>query len=133
MQHGELLGNQLYLKAMIYVISGLIEGKINRVLVNLPAQHAKSYVGTICLAAYLLGINPRLRILLVAYNDSFAESLCRKIRDLMQSSWYQRAFATRIKEGHSRANDFETTAGGGGFAGGGTGAPPRRGGRVLTF
>ena len=40
----------------------------------------------------------------------------------MQSSWYQQAFATRIKDGHSRANDFATREGGGVFATAATGA-----------
>src|SRR5207302_9295732 len=36
--------------------------------------------------------------------------------------WYQRAFGTRIRKGHSRSNDFETYEGGGVFAVGATGA-----------
>jgi predicted phage terminase large subunit-like protein len=133
MTEGEMLGDQAYVKAMIYVISGLINRKINRLLINLPPQHLKSFVGSICLAAYLLGKNPRLRILLLGYNDTFAERLCRKIRDLMQSPWYQRAFETRIKEGHSRANDFETTEGGGVFAAGATGAITGRSADFIIY
>jgi predicted phage terminase large subunit-like protein len=79
-------------------------------------------VSTVCLAAYLLGKNPRLRIIVLAYNDTFAAALCERIRDLMKTSWYRRAFDTRIKDGHSRANDFETDAGGGVFAAAATGA-----------
>jgi len=63
-----------------------------------------------------------LRIILTAYNDTFAEALCGKIRNMMLSPWYQRAFETRIREGHSRANDFETREGGGVFAAAATGA-----------
>lgn len=122
MTHAEKLGNQPYVDYLCYEISRLIEGKINRLLINLPPQHLKSFVGTICLAAFLLGRNPRLRILLTAYNDTFAEALCGKIRNMMQSPLYQQAFATRIKEGHSRANDFETCEGGGVFAVAATGA-----------
>jgi hypothetical protein len=122
MVHGEKLGNQPYVDHLCYVISLLIEGAINRLLINLPPQHLKSFVGTICLAAYLLGTNPRLRIIVTAYNDPFAEALCGKIRNMMQSPWYQQAFTTRIKEGHSRANDFETREGGGVFAVSATGA-----------
>jgi predicted phage terminase large subunit-like protein len=120
--HGEPLGDQPYIDHICHVISGVIKGKTPRLLINLPPQHLKSFVGTICLAAYMLGINPRLRIIVVAYNDVFAESLCGKIRDMMQTSWYQRTFATRIKEGHSRANDFETRENGGVFAAAATGA-----------
>jgi hypothetical protein len=122
MVHGEKLGNQPYVDHLCYEISRLIDGENQRLLVNLPPQHLKSFVGTICLAAYLLGINSRLRILLVAYNDTFAEALCNKIRNIIQSIWYRQSFATRIKEGHSRANDFETTDGGGVFAVAATGA-----------
>jgi hypothetical protein len=120
--HGEPLGDQPYIDHLCYVISEVIKGKTPRLLINLPPQHLKSFVGTVCLAAYLLGINPRLRIIVTAYNDVFAESLCGKIRDMMHSAWYQRTFATRIKEGHSRANDFETRENGGVFAAAATGA-----------
>src|SRR6202790_3880998 len=122
MKHGEILGNQPYVDHMCYVISQLIDGKINRLLINLPPQHLKSFVGTICLAAYLLGTNPRLRIIVTAYDDPFAERLCGEIRDMMQTPWYHRAVATRIKEGHSRANDFATREGGGVFAVAATGS-----------
>ena len=122
MKHGEILGKQPYVDYLCHEISRLIDRDINRLLINLPPQHLKSFVGTICLAAYLLGRDPRLRILLIAYNDTFAEALCGKIRDIMQSPWYQQAFATRIKDGHSRANDFETREGGGVFAAAATGA-----------
>jgi predicted phage terminase large subunit-like protein len=122
MWHGKKLGNQPYVEHMCHEISRLITGKNTRLLINLPPQHLKSFVGTVCLAAYLLGTNPRLRILLVAYDDAFAETLCSKIRDMMHSPWYRQAFATRIKEGHSRANDFETQERGGVFAVGATGA-----------
>lgn len=120
--HGEPLGKQPYVDHLCHVISQLIDGDMNRLLINLPPQHLKSFVGTICLAAYLLGNNPRLRIIVTAYNDSFAEALCEKIRDTMQSPWYMEAFPTRIKGGHSRANDFATREGGGVFAVAATGA-----------
>lgn len=133
MVHGERLGDQPYVDHLCYVISQLIDGDMNRLLINLPPQHLKSFVGTICLAAYLLGKNPRLRIILTAYNDTFAEALCGKIRDMMQSPWYQQAFATRIKDGHSRANDFATREGGGVFAVAATGAITGRAADFIIY
>lgn len=70
---------------------------------------------------------------MTAYNDEFAEALCRKIRTMMRAPWYQRAFTTRIKEGHSRANDFETTDGGGVFAVSATGAITGRPADFIIF
>ena len=122
MYHGEPLGHQTYVDHMCHGISRQIDGKTTRLLINLPPQHLKSFVGTICLAAYLLGTNPRLRIIVTAYNDEFAEFLCRRIRDMIQASWYQKIFSTRIKEGHSRANDFQTSENGGVFAVSATGS-----------
>ena len=52
----------------------------------------------------------------------FAQALCGKIRDMMQSPWYQQAFAARYKDGHSRAKYFETREEGGVFAVSATGA-----------
>lgn len=131
--HDEALGNQPYVQYLGYEISKFIGGDTNRLLINLPPQHLKSFVGTVCLAAYLLGTNPRLRIILVAYNDVFAEALCGKIRDLMKSDWYRATFSTRIKDGHSRANDFATQDGGGVFAASATGAITGRPADVVIY
>lgn len=131
--HGEKLGEQPYVEHLCHIITGFIDEDIHRLLINLPPQHLKSFVGTICHAAYLLGTNPRLRIIIASYNDTFAESLCEKVRDMMQSHWYQRAFATRIKAGHSRANDFATTEGGGVFAVSATGAITGRPADVVLY
>jgi predicted phage terminase large subunit-like protein len=131
--HGEALGDQPYVDHLCFSISQLIDCKINRLLINLPPQHLKSFVGTICFAAYLLGKNPKLRIIVVAYNDTFAESLCERIRSIMLAPWYTRAFETRIREGHSRANDFHTTEGGGVFAAAATGAITGRSADVIIY
>ena len=131
--HDHALGDQPYVTYMCHMIEELMHGKHDRLLINLPPQHLKSFVGTICLSAYLLGSNPRTRLLLVAYNDDFATALCGKIRDMMQSSWYRKIFGTRIKDGHSRANDFQTTEGGGIFAVAATGAVTGRSADFIIY
>lgn len=120
--HDENLGDQKYIFLMVYAINRLLNRKTRRLLINLPPQHLKSFVGSLCLAAFLLGTQPRLRILLLAYNDDFAANLAGKIRAMMQTPWYQAIFPTRLKDGHSRINDFETTEGGGIYAVSATGA-----------
>lgn len=132
-EHGEKLGDQPYVEHICHMASQLFEGEITRLLVNCPPQHLKSFVCTICAAAFMLGKNPRIRILLVAYNDAFAEALASRVRDLMLSSWYRETFATRIKDGHARANDFGTTGGGGVFAVGATGAVTGRTADVILY
>ena len=121
-KHAEPLGDQPYIALLCYVISGLISGKTKRLLVNLPPQHLKTFVCTLCLAGFLLGENPKLRLLIVAYGDAYAARLAGFVRDIMNTPWYRQTFATRIKTGHDRINDFQTTAGGGIYAAGAQGA-----------
>ena len=69
-----------------------------------------------------LGENPKLRLLIVAHGDAYAARLAGFVRDIMNTPWYRQTFATRIKTGHDRINDFQTTAGGGIYAAGAQGA-----------
>lgn len=70
---------------------------------------------------------------MIAYSDAFAEALCGKIRNVILSPWYQGAFKTRIRDGHSRANDFETREGGGVFAAAATGAITGRAADFIIY
>jgi predicted phage terminase large subunit-like protein len=71
--------------------------------------------------------------MLTAYNDTLAEDLCEKIREMMNSVWYQQVFATRIKGGHSRTNDFATEGNGGVYAVSATGAITGRPADVVIY
>jgi len=131
--HGQSLGTQPYVRHLCHEISKFIDGQITRLLINLPPQHLKTFICSICLAAYLLGRNPRLRILLTTYDNALAEDLCEKIRELMMASWYKEVSSTRIKSGHSRTNDFATEQGGGVFAASATGAVTGRPADVVIY
>jgi predicted phage terminase large subunit-like protein len=111
-QHGDRLGHQHYVDYLCYEITQFISENTKRLLINLPPQHLKTFVCTVCLAAFMLGKNPRIRLLVVAYDDSYAAKLARAIRELMDASWFQQVFLTRIKTGHDRATDFGTAEGG---------------------
>lgn len=111
-QHGEPLGDQDYVEYLCFKMGEFIAGNTKRLLVNLPPQHLKTFVCTVCLAAFMLGKNPRLRILVVAYDDTYAGKLAAAIREVMNASWYEQVFSARIKVGHDRAADFGTEDGG---------------------
>jgi hypothetical protein len=119
---GQPLGRQPYVRYFCHELTKFIDFRTTRLLVNTPPQHLKSTLASVDLPAYLLGHNPKLRIILTAYNDALAEDLCQKIRELMNSAWYKQVFATRIKAGHSRRNDFATEENGGVYAVSATGA-----------
>jgi hypothetical protein len=77
--------------------------------VNLPPRHLKTFIGSICLAAWTLGRNPRARIMVVAGREELAEEIARPVRDIIRSEWFSKAFPkTRLSK--SKVTNFTTTA-----------------------
>ena len=130
---GQRLGPQPYVRYLCHELTKFIDLRTRRLLINTPPQHLKSTLGSVDLPAYLLGKNPRLRIILTAYYDSLAEDLCEKIREMMNSAWYKQVFPTRIKGGHSRRNDFATEENGGVYAVSATGAVTGHAADVVIY
>lgn len=130
---GKRLGEQMYVAYICHEFQRLIDGEFRQMLVNLPGRHLKTFIGSICYPAFLLGGNPALRIMIAAYDEDLAADIVRQIRDIMQSSWYKRIFATRISDDHAKKNDFATTANGRVRAVSANGAITGRGGEVIIY
>ena len=110
--HGELLGDQRYVSYLCAEIFALERGETSRLIINLPPRHLKSFVCTVCLAAWRLAQKPSSHILLVTYSEPLARKLARGVQDIIRLPWYQRLFATRIARHHSSVTDFATIQGG---------------------
>lgn len=67
-------------------------GEIKRLIITIPPQHGKSHGSSILLPAYILGLDPSLRIALASYSLSLASRFNRRVRQIMNSSEYQRIF-----------------------------------------
>src|ERR1700755_1172476 len=88
-----------------------MQGDITKLLINLPGRHLKTFLCSICLPAFMLGLDPTLKFMIVAYNEEVAAEIVRHIREIMASDWYKAAFPTRIAD-LSRSDDFTTKGGG---------------------
>jgi predicted phage terminase large subunit-like protein len=88
-------------------------GELKRLVVSLPPRHGKTFMGSICLAAWILAHNPSAKILLLSYGQDLADKIARSIRNMLKSDWYRQAFRTRIAADRAKVDDFATTAGGG--------------------
>jgi len=131
--HDEKLGDHRYIDFLCVNLQEVAEGKTRRLVINMPPRHLKSFLTSICLPAFVLGLYPQSRIIITAYNDQLAGEMAYKVRHLMQASWYQKIFATRLAQDHARANDFATTQGGGVFSASIDGAITGRGADLLIF
>jgi predicted phage terminase large subunit-like protein len=112
-------------KAVIDVLEALTAREIDRAMVFMPPRHGKSHMCSERYPAYLLGRNPREKIMLVAYGADLAQGFSRRVRNLVSSDrWPFRD--VRVSMDHSAVGSWSTTSGGemraAGFGGSLTGA-----------
>jgi predicted phage terminase large subunit-like protein len=85
------------------------EGKIRRLIINLPPRHLKSLLASIAFPAWCLGHDPSAQILCVSYAQDLADKLARDCRGIMMSPWYRRIFPTRLAPHRHAVQEFITT------------------------
>jgi phage terminase large subunit-like protein len=115
-RHQEQLPDDKYLELVFAFASRIARKERRRGVINLPPRHLKTFIISICLPAWILGKNPRAKILVLSYSETLAESIAYDIRQLLKAKWYRETFSTRLSPDRSRATDFVTTNGGGVFA-----------------
>ena len=129
---GEELGNEPYLT---YVCCWLAEATNDgaRFVLNMPPRHLKTFLGSVCLSAWLLARNPAEKIIIVTYGEQLARDIAYRVRKILQSSWYKKFFSTRLADDRTRVDDFATTAGGGVYAVSVEGSIIGRGATIIIF
>jgi len=101
-----------YIDAIIHILELVRLGEIRRLVITLPPRHLKSVIVSTCWPAWLLGLNPALRIIATSYGQDLAEKLARDCLRIMDSTFYRAAFPNLALIRRSNA-DFETSEGGG--------------------
>jgi len=86
------------------------EGRIRRLIINVPPRHLKSHLASVAFPAWSLGHDPSMQILCVSYAQDLADKLSRDCRRIVASDWYRRLFPTRLSPRHQAVPEFETTA-----------------------
>ena len=72
-------------KIMAKKFNGLADGSIKRLIVNMPPRHTKSEYASYLLPSYLMGLNPKLKIIQATHTGELAVRFGRKVRNLMNS------------------------------------------------
>ena len=85
------------------------QGRIKRLIINLPPRHLKSLMASIAFPAWCLGHDPSAQILCVSYAQDLADKLARDCRSIMMSPWYRRIFPTRLATQRQAVQEFVTT------------------------
>ena len=82
------------------VLEAYAEGRIKRLIVSVPPQHGKSVGATTLLPAYMLGLDPDMRIAIASYSGTLASKFNRRVQRILDSKEYGEIFPnTTIKQG----------------------------------
>jgi predicted phage terminase large subunit-like protein len=71
-------------------------GEIKRLAIAVPPRHGKSMLGTVAFPAWLLGHDPRLKIICASYADMLAKGFAVQSRDLIRSKEFKDIFPSAM-------------------------------------
>ena len=105
-----------------------------RLIVNMPPRHTKSEFASIYFPAWLIGRNPKMKLIQVSHNTELATRFGSKVRNLLASPEYSQIFGdVRLREDAKAKGKWETNHGGEYFAAGVGGAITGRGADLLII
>ncbi|QEE41344.1 MULTISPECIES: phage terminase large subunit [unclassified Methylobacterium] len=106
-----------HLHAVAEALRRIEAGESRRLIVNVPPRSGKSLLVTVAFTAWLLGRNPRLRIICTSYSADLAQTHAAAFRAIVARPWYRAAFPTFfIQPGGDRKLETITTERGYRFA-----------------
>ena len=111
----------------------IAKGELKRVIINMPPRHTKSEFSSYLLPAWMIGRNPKLKIIQSTHTTELAVRFGRKAKTLMDMEEYKQVFTTRLREDSQAAGKWETQQGGEYFAAGVGSAITGRGADLLII
>jgi predicted phage terminase large subunit-like protein len=105
-----------HIEVMAAKLEACRQGKIRRLIINIPPRHLKSICTSIAFTAWCLGYNPGAKIICVSYAQDLSDKLARDCRSVMTSKWYMDIFRTRLSSKRQSVQEFITTKEGCRFA-----------------
>lgn len=111
----------------------IARGELKRVIINMPPRHTKSEFSSFLLPAWMIGRDPKLKIIQSTHTTELAVRFGRKAKTLMDTEEYKQIFDTRLREDSQAAGKWETQQGGEYFAAGVGSAITGRGANLLII
>lgn len=110
------------------------EGKIKRLIINMPPRHTKSEFASFLLPAWFLGKFPGKKIIQTSHTAELAVGFGRKVRNLVDQENYHQIFPELALQADSKAaGRWNTSKGGDYFAIGVGGAVTGKGADLLII
>jgi hypothetical protein len=112
----------------------VINGKLKRLIINMPPRHTKSEFASYLLPAWFLGLNPDGKVIQTAHTAELSVGFGRKVRNLVGSEDYRKVFKdVKLQADSKAAGRWNTNKGGEYFAIGVGGAVTGKGADLLII
>jgi len=108
-------------------------GDCKRLMIWMPPRHGKSFQTSEFFPAWIMGRDPRKRIIHCTYAQDLADDFGRKVRNNIRDDRFQQVFDTRLADDSAAAARFSTSAGGSYYAVGIGGPITGRGADILLI
>jgi predicted phage terminase large subunit-like protein len=119
--------------AISHKLAELAQGRIRRLVINVPPRSGKSLLASIALPAFILGRDPTRRVICASYSGELAAKLARDCRTVMQHPSYQQLFPATVIAGKNTEAELETARGGFRYATSVGGTLTGRGGNLIVI
>ena len=120
-------------KIMAEKFNKVATGDLKRIVINMAPRHTKSEFASYLLPSWMIGKNPKLKIIQATHTTELAVRFGRKAKNLIDSQEYQKIFQTKLREDSKAAGRWETNEGGEYFAAGVGGSITGRGADLLII
>ena len=115
-------------------LNKVAQGKIKRLIINMPPRHTKSEFASYLFPAWMMGLRPNAKLMQVSHNAELSFRFGRKVRNLVDSDEYKKIFSNvGLQQDSKAAGRWETSQGGEYFAAGVGGAITGRGADILII
>jgi hypothetical protein len=89
---GVLFNANWHIEAIAYALMRIMRGEIRRLIITVPPRTLKSISASVAFPAFVLGHDPRRRIISVSYAEGLARKHANDTRAVMRSPLYSRLF-----------------------------------------
>lgn len=129
---GDEFKDGAHLRRLAKILMKMEKGESLRLAVSVAPRHSKSQTTSILFPAWYLGKHPNHKIIIATHTADLAVKMSRKVRNLLQTPYYQEIFPeTEIASDAKAAGAWNTTKGGEYFAVGAGGAVAGHGGHLV--
>ncbi len=106
-----------HIDLIIDYLKAVEQGKIKRLIINIPPRSMKSICVSVAWPAFLLARNPSKKIIVVSYSQALSYKHSQDCRTIMHSNWFKHYFPeTKITKGNNNKAKLATSKQGFRFA-----------------